>query len=83
MQFMYKIKQQRAEVLMNNGIDPDQLSAEERKEEAIVMMTEMLHYAADARLAGEKRENYVSTLLLAEQAAEQMGVPRCNVWSEF
>ncbi|RKF72852.1 putative pentatricopeptide repeat protein [Golovinomyces cichoracearum] len=81
MEFFEKIKTGRAEYLLQKGIDPDQLSIDARKEESIVISVEVLRHVTTARIFGEKRNDF-NCSIAAKQAAEQMGVPNCQIWEE-
>ncbi|TQS37047.1 hypothetical protein Golomagni_02492 [Golovinomyces magnicellulatus] len=81
MEFFEKIKSGRAEHLLQSGIDPDQLSVDARKEESIVISVEVLRHVTIARIFGEKRNDFHCSIA-ARQAAEQMGVPNCQIWEE-
>lgn len=78
-QFFQKVKNERAELLREKGIDPEKLSIEARKEESIVVTVEVLRHVTIARLFGEKRNEY-DCFKAAEQAAQQMGVASCVIW---
>ncbi|KHJ30100.1 putative pentatricopeptide repeat protein [Erysiphe necator] len=79
MQLFQKMRNQRSTFLLQKGIDPESLSIEDRKEESIIITSEVLRQITIARLFGEKRVN-VTCFDVAEQAAKQMGVPHCVVW---
>jgi hypothetical protein len=69
-------KTQRAEALLQQGIVFDQLQGEMRLEETVLLLSDLLRYAAQARLAGEERHNY-NAALSSRAAAEQMNAPEC------
>jgi hypothetical protein len=69
-------KTHRAEALLQHGIVFDQLQGEERLEETLLLLSDLLRYATQARLSGEERHNY-NAALASKAAAEQMNAPEC------
>jgi pentatricopeptide repeat protein len=74
-------KNQRIEVLAQQGIVYDQLRGPARSEESLLLLSDLLRYVARARIAAEERHNY-NAAIASERAAEQMGVPDCVPWVE-
>jgi pentatricopeptide repeat protein len=72
-------KNQRIEILAQQGIVFDQLRGDARSEESLLLLSDLLRYVARARIAAEERPNY-NAAMASKRAAEQMGVPDCVPW---
>jgi hypothetical protein len=72
-------KDQRIEVLAEQGIAYDRLRGVARSEESLLLLSDLLRYVAKARIAAEERFSY-NTATASEIAAQQMGVPDCVPW---
>jgi pentatricopeptide repeat protein len=71
-------KSQREEALLEQGIVLDQMEGDERLEETLNMLSDLLRYSAEMRFA-EKVPKY-NALEACIKAAEEMGVPDCAPW---
>ena len=75
-------KARRTETLSQRGIVFAELRDDEKLEESLLLMSDLLRYAAQAKIAGEKRHNYdAATASIA--AAEQMNATECAVWASL
>jgi len=72
-------KNQRIEVLSQQGIVFDQLQGRARSEESLLLLSDLLRHVARARIAAEERHDY-NTAIASVGAADQMGVPDCVPW---
>ncbi|KAE9381722.1 hypothetical protein N431DRAFT_491042 [Stipitochalara longipes BDJ] len=73
-------RDQRIEVLLQQGIVFDELEGDAKAEEMLLLVSDVLRYVAHARIAAEERHNY-NAAIASEIAAEQMGVPEYVPWT--
>ncbi|TVY64311.1 hypothetical protein LSUE1_G006205 [Lachnellula suecica] len=78
---LQKLTHDRAEALEQQGIAVEELSEEEKLEEALLVLSELLRHAFQSMTADENRQIYTASGL-AKAAAEVMGVPDCVPWEE-
>jgi pentatricopeptide repeat protein len=74
-----KFRVQRVEVLAEQGIVFDELKGDAKAEEFLLLLSDLLRYVAQARIAAEQRHNF-NAAIASKTAAEQMGVPDCVPW---
>jgi pentatricopeptide repeat protein len=82
MTILEKFREQRVEVLSQQGIAFDELQGDAKAEEMLLLLSDLLRYVADARLTGEQRHNY-NAAIASKTAAEEMGVPDCAPWVAY
>lgn len=70
---------QRKEVLVQQGVVFDELDGDAKAEELLLLLSDLLRYVSQARIAAEQRHSYNATTA-SQTAAEQMGVPECVPW---
>ncbi len=70
-------KKQRTEALQQQGISFEKLRGDAKLEETLVLLSDLLRYAAQARNEGKK----YSASEASKQAAQKMGVPDCASWA--
>ncbi|KAH8602889.1 hypothetical protein B0O99DRAFT_735234 [Bisporella sp. PMI_857] len=76
-------KKQRLDALQERGIVYEELSEEEKAEEALLLLSDLLRYAAQARLDSSTDWAQPKTAdVKSRQAADMMGVPDCDPWAE-
>jgi tetratricopeptide (TPR) repeat protein len=76
---LQRFKQERTEALLEQGIVYEELSEEEKLEEASIGLSDLLRHAFQSKIAPEKRKIYTA-LEVSKRAAEVMGVPECIPW---
>ena len=72
-------RDQRVEVLLQQGIVFDKLEGDAKAEEMLLLISDLLRYVAHAKISAEERHNYNASIA-SKTAAEQMGVPDCVPW---
>ena len=77
-----KFREQRVEVLSQQGIAFDELQSDAKAEEMLLLLSDLLRYVAHARITAEQRHNY-NAAIASKTAAEQMGVPDCVPWVAY
>jgi hypothetical protein len=77
-----KFREQRVEVLSQQGIAFDELQGDAKAEEMLLLLSDLLRYVAHARITAEQRHNY-NAAIASKTAAEQMGVPDCVPWVAY
>lgn len=70
---------QRIEVLSQQGIIFNALDGDAKAEEMLLLLSDLLRYVAQAKLAAGVEHNW-DAVLASETAAEKMGVPECVPW---
>jgi hypothetical protein len=70
-------KKQRVEALQQQGISFEKLQGDAKLEETLVLLSDLLRYAAQARNHGKE----YSVSEASKQAAQKMGVPDCAPWA--
>lgn len=70
-------KKQRVEALQQQGISFEKLQGDAKLEETLVLLSDLLRYAAHARNDGKE----YSVSEASKQAAQKMGVPDCAPWA--
>jgi pentatricopeptide repeat protein len=75
-------REQRVEVLSQQGIAFDELQGDAKAEEMLLLLSDLLRYVAHVRIAAEQRHNY-NAAIASKTAAEQMGVPDCVPWVAY
>jgi hypothetical protein len=74
-------QQRRAQDLLEQGIVFEELTDEEKLEQSLVVLTDLLKFVAQERLqAGAYKEVYDTTADLSKEAAAEMGVQDCDPW---
>ncbi|TVY17955.1 hypothetical protein LARI1_G002826 [Lachnellula arida] len=76
---LQRFRQERVEELLEQGIVFEELSEEEKLQEAMMVLSDLLRHAFQSKIAPEKRE-ILTSLEVSKRAAEAMGVPECVPW---
>lgn len=80
-QVLATFKDQRVEQLSRQGIDFEKLQEEEKLEESLILLSNLLQYVYQAKVKGLEAQ-LGSITEVSKIAAEQMGVPECSGWME-
>ncbi|KAG9240824.1 hypothetical protein BJ878DRAFT_523949 [Calycina marina] len=78
-------KQQRMDSLSENGLVYDELSDDAKAEEALLLLSDLLHHVHQARLEANVDTDWrqpKSAIIKSQEAAKMMGVPDCDTWEE-
>ncbi|RDL36669.1 uncharacterized protein BP5553_06021 [Venustampulla echinocandica] len=75
----HKFKQDRDEELLRRGVVFQNLSDQEKREEALLVLSDLLRFAFQTKAESEDRKIYTA-LEVSKRASLEMGVPECTPW---